>query len=70
MSAAVLWILLLCVDSCTSKVPRVEIWHHKTECEASRTELLDQAVKANRWVFARCVEQPDSGHFNYLQEGH
>lgn len=66
--AVVLWLMLYCADDCRAGV-HIEVHKHKTECEQSRTELLDKGQQANRWVFARCVEQPMNGHFNYLEEG-
>lgn len=68
------WIHQYCVDRCSGPStmgqpnPRQEVWPKKTECEKSRTELIDQAAKADRWVWSRCIEEPKSGKFNYLQE--
>jgi hypothetical protein len=82
--AAVIWLLVYCVDRCDGPSiygepnPRIERCHKsydnacetsKTACIASRTELMDQGDKANRWVWAHCAEQPKSGHFHYLDEG-
>ena len=74
VSVATIWVMQYCVDFCSKPSirgelnPRIEIHQKKTECEQSRTELIDQGAKANRWVWARCIEEPVNGHFNYLTE--